>query len=128
MDLFKFLLKEVLNTLGLSEMLTGSAEKTLDTLKQILDDIELVAGKGTCMKLLANIKNTMSDRHIVQKDFNDLLESYCSEILPDIVTSWKEMPLEEQQQVSLLNNFLWIASNSWYGRHCFLCAKVLGNH
>ena len=65
-------------------MLTGSAEKTLDTLKQILDDIELVAGKGTCMKLLANIKNTMSDRHIVQKNFNDLLESYRSEILPDI--------------------------------------------
>ena len=92
-------------TLGLSEMLTGSAEKTLDTLKQILDDIELVAGKGTCMNLLANIKNTMSDRHIVQKNFNDLLESYRSEILPDIITSWKEMSLEEQQQVSLLNNF-----------------------
>ena len=54
-------------TLGLSEMLTGSAEKTLDTLKQILDDIELVASKATCKNLLANIKNTMSDRHIVQK-------------------------------------------------------------
>ena len=39
------------------------------------------------MNLLANIKNTMSDRHLVQKNFNDLLESYRSEILPDIVTS-----------------------------------------
>ena len=48
-------------TLGLSEMLTGSAEETLDTLKQILDDTELVAGKGTGMNLLA----------IVQKNFND---------------------------------------------------------
>ena len=92
-------------TLGLSEMLTGSAEKTLDTLKQILDDIELVAGKGTSAKLLANIKNTMSDRHIVQKNFNDLLESYRSEILPDVISSWKDLSMEEQQQVSLLNNF-----------------------
>ena len=58
-------------TLGLSEMLTGSAEKTLDTLKQILDDTELVAGKGTGMNILA----------IVQKNFNDLLESYRCEIL-----------------------------------------------
>ena len=39
-------------TLGLSEMLTGSAERTLDTLKQILDDIELVAGKPTSKTLL----------------------------------------------------------------------------
>ena len=51
-------------TLGLSEMLTGSAEKTLDTLKQILNDIELAAGKPTSKNLLVNIKNTMSDSHI----------------------------------------------------------------
>ena len=65
----------------------------------------LLHGKGMCTNLLANIKNTISDRHIVQRNFNDLLESYGSEMLPDIVTSWKEMSLEEQQHVSLLNNF-----------------------
>ena len=92
-------------TLGLSEMLTGSAEKTLDTLKQILDDIELVTGESTSKTLLANIKNTMSDRHIVQKNFNELLEMYRSEILPDVVSSWKNLSSEEQQQVSSLNNF-----------------------
>ena len=47
-------------------MLTGSAEKTLDPLKQILNDIELVTGESTSKTLLTNIKNTMSDRHIVQ--------------------------------------------------------------
>ena len=92
-------------TLGLSEMLTGSAERTLDTLKQILDDIELVAGKPTSKTLLGNIKNTMSDRHIVQKNFNELLESYRSEILPDVISSWNDLSSEEQQQVSSLNNF-----------------------
>jgi len=92
-------------TLGLSEMLTGSAEKTLDTLKQILDDIELVAGKTVRASLLTNIKNTMSDRHIVQKNFNELLESYRSEILPHVIASWKDLSSDEQQQVSSLNNF-----------------------
>ena len=48
-------------TLGLSEMLTSSAEKTLDTLKQILDDIELVAGKGT---------SDLNDRYIEAYDIS----------------------------------------------------------
>ena len=48
MDLFRYQLEEVLiATLRLSEMLTSSAEKTLDTLKQIWDDIELATGKPT---------------------------------------------------------------------------------
>ena len=92
-------------TLGLSEMVTGSAEKTLDVLKQILDDIELVAGKSACKKLLTNIKSTMSDRHVVQKNFNELLQSYRLEILPDVVSSWPDLAPEEQQHVSSLNNF-----------------------
>ena len=38
-------------SLGLSEMVTGSTEfKTLDALKQILGDIELVAGNSACKK------------------------------------------------------------------------------
>jgi len=92
-------------SLGLSEMVTGSAEKTLDALKQILGDIELVAGNSACKKLLTNIKNTMSDRHVVQKNFNELLQSYRLQILPDVVSSWCELSPEEQQQVSSLNNF-----------------------
>ena len=57
-------------SLGLSQMLTGSAEVTLSTLKVILSDIDLVVGEGTGNKILSCIKNTMSDRHIVEKKFN----------------------------------------------------------
>ena len=92
-------------SLGLSEMVTGSAEKTLDVLKQILDDIKLVTDESVCKQLLASIKNTMSDRHIVQKNFNELLQSYRLQILPDVVLSWPDLSPEEQQQVSSLNNF-----------------------
>jgi hypothetical protein len=55
-------------TLGVSEMVTGSACQILTTFKQILQDIELVAGAGTGEKIVGLIKNTMSDRHIVQKN------------------------------------------------------------
>ena len=48
-------------SLGLSEILTWSAEVTLNTL------IDLVVGEGTGAKILRYIKNTMSDRHIVEK-------------------------------------------------------------
>ena len=54
-------------SLGLSDMLTGSAQQTLDTLKQILSDLEFVAGKVIQTSLLSKIKNTMSDRHIVYR-------------------------------------------------------------
>lgn len=47
--------------LGLREMHSKSSETVLDTLKQILSDIDSVAeGTNTGKKILTNIKNTMS--------------------------------------------------------------------
>lgn len=63
-------------SLGVCEMLTGSADLTLKSLQIILADIEAVASNVTGNRILANIKNTMSDRHIVEKKFNALLEDY----------------------------------------------------
>ena len=63
-------------SLGLSEMLTGSTTQVLHTFRQILSDVELVAGPKAGGLILAKIKNTMSDRHIVEKNFNSLLEDY----------------------------------------------------
>ena len=47
----------------------------------------------------------MSDRHIVQKNFNCLLEEYRAQILPEVITSWHDFSSEEQQSMSSLNNF-----------------------
>ena len=68
-------------------MLTGSAYLMLKSLQMILADIEAVAGDGIGDKILENIKNTISDRHIVEKKFNDLLEDYRQEIF-SISCSW----------------------------------------
>ena len=75
------------------------------TLKGILADISYAAGDGTGQKILACIKNTMSDRHIVEKNFNKLLEDYRAEVLPVVVSNWSALSIEEKSNVSLLNNF-----------------------
>lgn len=92
-------------SLGLSEMLTGSAGVTLSTLKLILEDIELATNEGMGNKILACIKNTMSDRHIVEKKFNCLLEDYRSKILPSVISEWDVLSVDEQLNLSSLNNF-----------------------
>ena len=43
----------------------------------------------------------MSDRHIVEKNFNSLLQSYRLEVLPSVA----ELGEDEQQGISTLNNF-----------------------
>ena len=47
----------------------------------------------------------MSDRHIVEKNFNELLEGYRSEVLPSIVEGWSDLSPDEQVRISNLNNF-----------------------
>ena len=92
-------------SLGLLQMLTGSAQQTLDVFKQVLSDFQVTVGSQAKAKLVTSIKNTMSDRHIVQKNFNCLLEEYRAWILPEVITSWKELSSEEQHSMSSLNNF-----------------------
>ena len=86
-------------------MLTGSTTQVMHTFKQVLSDVELVAGPNSGNHILSKIKNTMSDRHIVEKNFNHLLEDYRTGILPTIIESWEQMTPEEQGSISTLNNF-----------------------
>ena len=97
--------KDSAYSLGLGDMVTGTANQILTTLKQILADIELAAGEGVGDKIIANLKNTMSDRHIVQKNFNTLLEEYRSQVLPSVVSDWSNLSEESQAKLSTLNNF-----------------------
>ncbi len=92
-------------TLGLMEMSSGSAQHTLDCLKDILSDIDKTFEKSPGKRLLGNIKNTMSDRHIVEKCFNALLEEYRLDILPSVVEGWETLTPTEQAKISNLNNF-----------------------
>ena len=92
-------------SLGLAEMSTGSASHVLETFQQVLSDVELAAGPKAGAIILSKIKNTMSDRHIVEKNFNQLLEDYRGSVLPELVKSWDQMTLDEQTSMTTMNNF-----------------------
>ena len=83
---FQVTSKDSSYTLCISDMKAGGAKDFKEILEQALCDVEAVCNtiKGQCQdtgaskakKILASIKNTMSDRHIVEKNFNDLLDTY----------------------------------------------------
>ena len=79
--------------MGLHHIFFGSAQTTLDTMKEILEDLDMVQqalGEQCNSKRIINkeykmIKNTMSDRHAAEKLFNELLSEYRADILPEII-------------------------------------------
>ena len=62
--------------LGLKEMVNKSSQSCLDTLKSIINDIDISSTTKFGQHILCNIKNTMSDRAASEKHFHDLLETY----------------------------------------------------
>ena len=96
-------------TLGLRHVFSGSSMNTLDTFKEILDDIDSVQeafGKETVSsKIVSKIKNTMSDRHAAEKLFNELIHDYRAELLPTVIENWNEMMDIEKENATRMNNF-----------------------
>lgn len=96
-------------SLGLRHIFSGSACNTLETLKEILSDIDSVQmarGKeAVSSKIVKKIKNTMSDRHSAEKLFNEMLHDYRKEILPDVIENWQDLSDDERDQMTRMNNF-----------------------
>ena len=87
-------------------MVSGNSGTILSGLKEILQEIEVVCdGTETRMSqnILVSIKNTMPDRHIVQKKFNLMLQEYRCEILPDVIAGWEHLVEAEQERTKKIN-------------------------
>ena len=92
--------------LGLREMHCKSSTTVLDTFKSILNDIDdNTSVNNDGLKLLANIKNTMSDRAATEKKFHDILENYRTDILPKVTEGWEDFTNEERSSCTKMNNF-----------------------
>ena len=96
-------------SLGLRHVFSGSAQNTLETLMEILDDLDVVRRElghsAVSGQIIHKIKNTMSDRHAAEKKFAEVLSAYRADILPDVVANWEQMSLMEQEQLTRMNNF-----------------------
>ena len=93
----------------MQEITSGTAETMLAVLQDILQELaEGVQRTGLSNEvgtIVANIKNTMSDRAAAQKSFNTLLATYRSDILPSVVSNWKSLSNDEQLTISQMHNF-----------------------
>ena len=57
--------------------------------KEVLGDItSSVDDKNADKKVMKSIKNLMSECCIVQKKFNEILQTYRQSILPEVVEEW----------------------------------------
>ena len=97
-------------TLCLTTMKAGGANDFKELLTNALSDVSKTceaSGKDTSIskRILASIKNTMSDRHVVEKKFNELLESYRAEVLPSIVEGWDSLTEDQRLSLTRMNNF-----------------------
>ena len=101
--------EDSLYTLYTSDERAGGANDFKEILQQALSDIEAVCntienrdtGTNKPKKILASIKNNISDRHIVEKTFNDLLDTYRA----NTVEGWHWLSPTERASFSKMNNF-----------------------
>ena len=47
----------------------------------------------------------MSDRHVAEKLFNELLSEYTAEILPTVAKDWENITKTKREQLMRVNNF-----------------------
>ena len=76
-----------------------------DILQELSEGAEKTGMSNAADTIVANIKNTMSDRAAAQKSFNALLATYRSDILPSVVNNWNSLSNDEQSTMSQMNNF-----------------------
>ena len=54
---------------------------------------------------MQSIKNVMSDRHIVQKNFNKIFQEYRATVLPDVIKDWANLSEEVKTKIKQVNEF-----------------------
>ena len=95
--------------LGLRHVFSGAAKDTLDTFKEILEDLDIVHRElgytDISLRIVSKLKNTMSDRHAAEKLFNQMLSEYRADILLDVCAGWSEFGDIEKEQMIRMNNF-----------------------
>lgn len=89
-------------------MSSGDTDTQLAVLKQILHEIEESmenSETNVAKKIVSSIKNLMSDRHIVQKNFNKLFQGYRATTLPEVVKGWDDLSEADKNNLERVNDF-----------------------
>eukprot|EP00117_Sycon_ciliatum_P047439 scpid58078/ scgid33882/ len=105
-------------SLGLAPVKSGTAEHSFEAGLTMLSDAEQACRRSgsdmpVARKLISSIKNTMTDRRSVEKSVNKMLETYRTNILPEMAASWTNLPEPVGQTVLSVNTV-------YCGLHCIV--------
>ena len=90
--------------LGVREMSDKSANSCIETLEEIIEDINISSSSNSGNEIITNIKNTMSDRAPTEKKFQSLLENFRSEQLQS-TDEWDDLTQSQKEEKCKMNNF-----------------------
>nr|XP_054753570.1 uncharacterized protein LOC129259298 [Lytechinus pictus] len=95
--------------LSLTEVLTEDADtlmsEALSAMKELLSlDIISAETEERAGQLLAKVKNTMTDRCIVNKKFIRLLEEWRQKFLPSIIDNWEQLSGQLKKEMASVND------------------------
>ncbi|KAI8510938.1 hypothetical protein Bbelb_118540 [Branchiostoma belcheri] len=94
--------------IGILEMPSGESADQLEGLKFILDKIarltNSIDNNQYTNRIISKIKNTMGDGAASQKHFNQLLQTYRQDILPEVIENWEMLEESVQQDLITMNH------------------------
>jgi hypothetical protein len=92
--------------LGLRETVDKASLSQLNCLKEVLSDIGDAACADYAMeRIVASIKNLMSDRAATQVKFNSLFEAWRTECLPKVRSDWALLTVSAREKLCSMNSF-----------------------
>ena len=101
--------KGVTLTAGILPVATGESDQQIEAFKFLMEKFaDLQDSPSTThasKQLIKNIKNTMGDQVASQKSFNQKLEVYRAQILPNVIDNWDSLDDATKEQLSKMNHF-----------------------
>ncbi|XP_078599248.1 uncharacterized protein LOC144874669 [Branchiostoma floridae x Branchiostoma japonicum] len=83
---------------GIQNQLSGNTDQQVDMFKKVISDLAS-ASSSSADELWLSIKNTMSDRHIVNKCLNKRLDEIREQALKQVIPSWDDKTQEERDDL-----------------------------
>ena len=87
---------------------SGDTKTQVNVLIDIFSEIEgslQSSEENISNKIISSIKNIMSDRHIVQKKFNTVFQTYRTSVLPAVFEKWDTFSENIQKNFIKVNEF-----------------------
>ena len=99
-------------SLGIREITSGTAENYFSAVQSSLSECERIICQNKDVevnniskKMMMNIKNLMSDKHVVETKFTKLFIEARGDCLPDIIDKWDELPEDQRKALLHVNKF-----------------------